>query len=124
MARHGHAKSRNGRGAGFYFRNMTERLLFAVRGSMRTLPPGRRRVNIRAKQKRQHARKPDKFFATGEACSPSTSLALFARQLGVAWKNWGNEVPETVGEHFFNQREACRTCRFTSCHEVVRDGSD
>ena len=36
----------DGRGVGFYFRNVTELVLFGVRGSMRTLPPGRRQVNI------------------------------------------------------------------------------
>ncbi len=33
----------DGRGVGFYFRNVTELLLFGVRGSMRTLKPGARR---------------------------------------------------------------------------------
>ena len=35
----------DGRGVGFYFRNVTELLLFGVRGRMRTLPPGRSRVS-------------------------------------------------------------------------------
>ena len=35
----------DGRGVGFYFRNVTELLLFGVRGNMRTLAPGRRQVN-------------------------------------------------------------------------------
>lgn len=37
----------DGRGVGFYFRNVTELLLFGVRGSnMRTLSPGRTQVNL------------------------------------------------------------------------------
>src|SRR5262249_17279230 len=32
----------DGRGVGFYFRNVTELVLFGVRGRLRTLPPGRR----------------------------------------------------------------------------------
>src|SRR3954468_22403460 len=36
----------DGRGVGFYFRNTTELVLFGTRGSMRTLAPGRRQVNI------------------------------------------------------------------------------
>ena len=36
----------DGRGVGFYFRNVTELILFGVRGQMRTLPPGRRQVNM------------------------------------------------------------------------------
>lgn len=42
----------DGRGVGFYFRNVTELLLFGVRGHLRTLPPGRRAVNVIASQKR------------------------------------------------------------------------
>jgi N6-adenosine-specific RNA methylase IME4 len=36
----------DGRGVGFYFRNVTELLLFGLRGRMRTLQPGRSQVNI------------------------------------------------------------------------------
>src|SRR6056297_756278 len=37
----------DGRRVGFYFRNVTEILLFGVRGkNIRTLPPGRRQVNF------------------------------------------------------------------------------
>ena len=36
----------DGRGVGFYFRNVTEIILFGTKGSMRTLAPGRRQVNI------------------------------------------------------------------------------
>ena len=36
----------DGRGVGFYFRNVTELVLFGVRGSMRTLQPGRTQVNL------------------------------------------------------------------------------
>src|ERR1051325_6252554 len=41
----------DGRGVGFYFRNVTELVLFGVRGSLRTLQPGRRQVNVLLKQK-------------------------------------------------------------------------
>src|SRR3954467_2106123 len=37
----------DGRGVGFYFRNVTELILFGVRGkNARTLAPGRRQVNL------------------------------------------------------------------------------
>src|SRR5690349_7980297 len=50
----------DGRGVGFYFRNVTELLLFGVRGkNARTLPPGRSQVNIIRSRKREHSRKPD-----------------------------------------------------------------
>ncbi len=42
----------DGRGVGFYFRNVTELVLFGVRGSMRTLAPGRTQVNLFSTHKR------------------------------------------------------------------------
>jgi len=43
----------DGRGVGFYFRNVTELILFGVRGkNARTLAPGRRQVNLLATRKR------------------------------------------------------------------------
>src|SRR5690242_2726185 len=53
----------DGRGVGFYFRNVTELILFGVRGkNMRTLPPGRSQVNFLATRKREHSRKPDEQY--------------------------------------------------------------
>src|SRR5437762_3396072 len=69
----------DGRGVGFYFRNVTELVLFGVRGHMRTLPPGRRQVNIIKTRKREHSRKPDELYDIIEACSPGPYLELFAR---------------------------------------------
>ncbi len=46
----------DGRGVGFYFRNVTELLLFGVRGkNARTLAPGRRQVNMIETRKREHS---------------------------------------------------------------------
>lgn len=98
----------DGRGVGFYFRNVTELVLFGVRGSMRTLPPGRRQVNFLATQKREHSRKPDEFYDIVESCSPGPYLELFARHRREGWENWGNEVPETVGEHILSERKIAR----------------
>ncbi len=84
----------DGRGVGFYFRNVTELVLFGVRGSMRTLPPGRRQVNLLETQKREHSRKPDELFDIIESCSPSPYLELFARYPRMGWTQWGNEVVE------------------------------
>ena len=53
----------DGRGVGFYFRNVTELLLFGTRGrNARTLAPGRRQVNLFATRKREHSRKPDEQY--------------------------------------------------------------
>ncbi len=84
----------DGRGVGFYFRNVTELLLFGVRGSMRTLTPGRTQVNMLATRKREHSRKPDEIFDIIESCSPGPSLELFARFSRPGWAQWGNEDVE------------------------------
>jgi N6-adenosine-specific RNA methylase IME4 len=83
----------DGRGVGFYFRNVTELMLFGVRGkNARTLPPGRRQVNLLATRKREHSRKPDEQYAIIEACSPGPFLELFARGTRKGWATWGNQA--------------------------------
>lgn len=82
----------DGRGVGFYFRNVTEMLLFGVRGSMRTLAPGRRQVNIMVTRKQEHSRKPDEAYDLIQRCSPGPFLELFARLRAPGWTQWGNEV--------------------------------
>jgi len=84
----------DGRGVGFYFRNVTELILFGVRGSMRTLPPGRSQVNLFSTRKREHSRKPDELYDIIEACSPGPYLELFARFRREGWTQWGNENVE------------------------------
>ncbi len=86
----------DGRGVGFYFRNVTEIILFGVRGSMRTLPPGRRQVNIIETRKREHSRKPDEQYDIIEACSPGPYLELFARYSRPGWTSWGLEADDDV----------------------------
>lgn len=84
----------DGRGVGFYFRNVTELVLFGVRGKdCRTLPPGRRQVNLLAARKREHSRKPDELYDVIEACSSGPFLELFARHARTGWVQWGDEVP-------------------------------
>ncbi len=83
----------DGRGVGFYFRNVTEMLLFGVRGkNARTLAPGRRQVNYMASRKREHSRKPDEQYEIIEACSPGPYLELFARGIRPGWGTWGNQA--------------------------------
>lgn len=86
----------DGRGVGFYFRNVTEIILFGVRGKMRTLPPGRRQVNIIETRKREHSRKPDEQYDIIEACSPGPYLELFARYSRPGWTSWGLEADDEV----------------------------
>ncbi len=82
----------DGRGVGFYFRNTTELLLFGIRGTLRTLSPGRTQVNIIKSRKREHSRKPDEQYNLIEACSPGPFLELFARGSRKKWHTWGNEA--------------------------------
>ena len=83
----------DGRGVGFYFRNVTELLLFGVRGgNNRTLAPGRSQVNLIRSIKREHSRKPDEIVPIIEACSPGPYLELFARGDRPGWAMWGNQA--------------------------------
>jgi len=83
----------DGRGVGFYFRNVTELVLFGTRGkNARTLAPGRRQVNIITTRKREHSRKPDEIYPLIEACSSPPYLELFARGIHMGWTSWGDEA--------------------------------
>ena len=85
----------DGRGVGFYFRNVTELILFGVRGkNARTLAPGRRQVNLVATRKREHSRKPDEQYEIIEACSSGPFLELFARGTRKGWTTWGNQADD------------------------------
>jgi N6-adenosine-specific RNA methylase IME4 len=85
----------DGRGVGFYFRNVTEVLLFGTRGKKaRTLAPGRSQVNYLATRKREHSRKPDEQYKIIEACSPGPYIELFARGKRPGWEMWGNQAEE------------------------------
>ena len=80
------------RGVGFYFRNVTEVLLFGVRGkNARTLQQGRTQENILSSRKREHSRKPDEQYALIEGCSPGPRLEMFARGPRPGWTVWGNQ---------------------------------
>ncbi len=83
----------DGRGVGFYFRNVTEILLFGIKGDKnRTLQPGRSQVNLIRSMKREHSRKPDEFVDLIEACSYEPRLELFARGNRDGWDMWGNQA--------------------------------
>lgn len=85
----------DGRGVGFYFRNVTELVLFGVRGkNARTRAAGRRQVNYLATRKREHSRKPDEIYPIIEACSSGPYLELFARGTRPNWAVWGNQADD------------------------------
>jgi N6-adenosine-specific RNA methylase IME4 len=80
------------RGVGFYFRNVTEVMLFGVRGKhARTLDRGRTQENIIVTQKREHSRKPDEQYEIIEGCSRGPFLEIFARGNRPNWFCWGNQ---------------------------------
>jgi len=87
------------RGVGFYFRNVTEMILFGIRGkNARTLQQGRRQENIIVKRKREHSRKPDEQYELIEACSWGPFLEMFARGSRKNWYCWGNQASDYYPE--------------------------
>jgi N6-adenosine-specific RNA methylase IME4 len=85
------------RGVGFYFRNVTEVILFGVRGkNVRTLQPGRSQENMIVTRKREHSRKPDEQYNLIESCSSGPYLELFGRGSREGWVTWGNQAEEYV----------------------------
>lgn len=83
----------DGRGVGFYFRNVTEMILFGVRGKKaRTLDPGRRQVNLFSSRKREHSRKPDELYEIIENCSRGPYIELFSRGVRDNWTVWGDQA--------------------------------
>ena len=85
----------DGRGVGFYFRNVTEIVLFGIKGdNNRTLQPGRSQVNLLRSMKREHSRKPDEWIDLIERCSPGPYLELFARGDRKNWDMWGNQATD------------------------------
>ena len=85
----------DGRGVGFYFRNVTESLLFGIKGDKnRTLSPARSQVNLIRAMKREHSRKPDEIVEIIEKCSPGPYIELFARGNRPNWDMWGNQSNE------------------------------
>jgi N6-adenosine-specific RNA methylase IME4 len=109
----------DGRGVGFYFRNVTELILFGVRGkNARTLSPGRRQVNFLATRKREHSRKPDEQYSIIESCSPGPFLELFARGERKQWASWGNQADD-------NYRPTWKTySNHSRSGLLVREGAD
>ena len=82
----------DGRGVGFYFRNVTELLLFGIKGKLRTKQAGRKQVNILVSRKQEHSWKPDEQYEIIESCSPGPYIELFARRRQANWTCWGDQA--------------------------------
>jgi N6-adenosine-specific RNA methylase IME4 len=88
------------RGVGFYFRNVTEMVLFGVRGrGARTLQAGRTQPNLLSTRKREHSRKPDELYGIVESCSRGPYLEMFARHSRAGWYQWGDQFQQIPEYH-------------------------
>jgi N6-adenosine-specific RNA methylase IME4 len=118
----------DGRGVGFYFRNVTELVLFGVRGkNTRTLQPGRRQVNLLKTQKREHSRKPDELYNVIEACSRRPFLEMFACGTKRNWTAWGNQAEDydiTWDTYAHNSRDQARRLQYQIPMEGVGPSRD
>jgi N6-adenosine-specific RNA methylase IME4 len=105
----------DGRGVGFYFRNVTELILFGVRGkNARTLAPGRRQVNLLGTRKREHSRKPDEQYEIIESCSAGPFVELFARGTREGWSAWGNQADDSYSPTWRTYRHHSGNEKFVS----------
>lgn len=82
-------------GLGFYFRGMTEHVIFATRGGL-GIPAGDRVHNVFTCARAGHSQKPEAFQDLVERVSPGPYLELFARRQRMGWDVWGNEVDSHV----------------------------
>lgn len=104
----------DGRGVGFYFRNVTELLLFGVIGkNARTLAPGRTQVNMMQTRKREHSRKPDEQYQLIESCSPGPYLEMFGRGIRKGWTTWGNQADDSYEPTWKTYAHRSRTGRLS-----------
>ena len=88
-----HKSASEGVRPGYYFRNVTEMLLFGVRGkNARTLKRGRTQVNYLETMDQEVAWKPDEQYRVIEECSFGPFLELFGADRRRGWSSWGSRV--------------------------------
>lgn len=106
----------DGRGVGFYFRNVTELVLFGTRGrNARTEAAGRTQVNLLSTRKREHSRKPDELYTIIEQCSPGERLELFGRGGRPNWTTWGDQADnyEIGWDTYSHNSKSCASNEYT-----------
>ena len=87
----------DGRGVGFYFRNVTEIILFGVRGkNARTLQPGRTQVNYLETRKREHSRKPDEIYPNHRSMQPRAAYRIVRARAFVRGGPYGAMKRQTL----------------------------
>jgi N6-adenosine-specific RNA methylase IME4 len=77
-------------GMGFYFRGMTEHVIFAARNKC-PIPTDKRESNVFTAPRGRHSEKPDNFMDLVERVSPGPYLEMFSRRARFGWDTWGDE---------------------------------
>ena len=81
-------------GMGFYYRNMTEHAILAVRGSLKPLSHSIR--NVVFAPRGEHSAKPNEAYEVFASVSPGPRLDMFARQPREGFELWGNQAEIVV----------------------------
>ena len=77
-------------GVGNYYRNSTEHILFAIRGSLGTFNHDAPTAFIA--ERHAHSEKPAAFYDMVQHMSPGPYLDVFARKQRMGWDSWGDEA--------------------------------
>jgi len=77
-------------GLGFYYRGVTEHILFAVRGGLDVYHKDQ--PNIFYAPHAAHSEKPAAFYDMVQHMSPGPYLDVFARKQRFGWDTWGDEA--------------------------------
>lgn len=86
----------NGKGGGYWFRGMTEHLLFGVKGKVKSFRSMTK--NIQEAKITKHSEKPDLFRKIIESVGVDLEpkLEMFARQEFQGWNQYGNQVKQVT----------------------------
>lgn len=83
------------RGPNKYFRDVTEVILFGVRGkNARTLSPGRTQVNLIKGTKENPFSKPEQQYKVIESCSNGPFIEIFSTSNRKGWISWSHKKSE------------------------------
>ena len=81
----------NGKGMGYWFRGVTEHVLFGVRGNVKAFRSPVK--NLLRNKVGRHSAKPQQFHEIIESVTPGMDrVELFGRYARPNWTTWGNEV--------------------------------
>ncbi|SVD41554.1 uncharacterized protein METZ01_LOCUS394408 [marine metagenome] len=79
-------------GMGYYYRNSTEHIIYAIKGKVKLLNKNTKNLHIVINPKK-HSKKPDYFRDMIVRCSGDLPrIELFAREKAEGWDSWGLEV--------------------------------